>query len=264
MSHYILKYFFCIIALLCSLNSMAISLVQRADSAYESEDYRSAVELYNNAAETEGVSSDLYYNLGNAYYRCGKISQSILAYERALRLDPTNTDARINLDFVNSRIVDKKGETGSFISNTIEKVANAMHSNTWAWIALVMFAVTIGCIAAYFFSGTIILKKLGFFGGIIVFILSLVAIFFSFKSKSIAMDPSQAIITSETTVLSTVPRKPMTRDEEAMLLHEGTKVRVLRSISVDVDTTKQTWHEVEIDNKHRAWINDADIEKIAI
>lgn len=212
MSHYILKYFFCIIALLCSLNSMAISLVQRADSAYESEDYRSAVELYNNAAETEGVSSDLYYNLGNAYYRCGKISQSILAYERALRLDPTNTDARINLDFVNSRIVDKKGETGSFISNTIEKVANAMHSNTWAWIALVMFAVTIGCIAAYFFSGTIILKKLGFFGGILVFILSLVAIFFSFKSKNIAMDPSQAIITSETTVLSTVPRKPMTRD----------------------------------------------------
>ena len=86
--------------------------------------------------------------------------------------------------------------------------------------------------------------------------------FFSFKSKDIATDNRDAIVTAKATVLSTVPRKPISRDEEAMLLHEGTKVRIIRSIDLSSDSTSQSWHEVEVDNRHRAWINNSDIEKI--
>lgn len=238
------------------------SLVEQADSAYIQEKYKLAVELYQQAAQKDGVSSNLYYNLGNAYYRIGNIAQSILAYERALRLNPSNEDARSNLEFVNSRIVDKKGETGSFISNSINYIANWFHSNTWSWIAFTLFVLTILALSVYKFTTPILLKKIGFFGGILLLIMTIGAVFFSFKSKNIATDNNEAIVTAKATVLSTVPRKPLSRDEEAMLLHEGTKVRIMRSINLSSDSTNQSWHEVEVDNRHRAWINNSDIEKI--
>lgn len=251
--------------LILSLGIFAASaspLTDQADQAYAQEKYNDAIDLYRQAANEEGTSSDLYYNLGNAYYQSGNASQAILAYERALRLDPTNSEARTNLEFVNERIVDKKGETGSFLYNTYIDIVNKAHSNTWAITALIFFIIAIAGAVAYFFVESILIRKLGFFGGIFALIVSIVAVVFSFKAKSIAEDRSQAIITAETTVLSTVPRAPISRNEEAMLLHEGTKVRILRSMNITADSIPQTWHEVEIDNRHRAWIDGNDIEHI--
>lgn len=237
-------------------------IITKAQEAYEAENYALACSLYTKVIDVEGTSSDLYYNIGNAQYRNGNMAQAILAYERALRLDPSNADAKANLEFVNARIKDNKGETGSFIFNTANSVVNMAPSNTWAWIALALFAITVAGAVAYFFTESVLLRKIGFFGGIFTLFLAIVAMIFSFRARSIAMNPDYAIITSETSILSTVPRKPISRDEEAMLLHEGTKVRILRSLSQKIDSTEVTWHEVEIDNSHRAWINDADIEKI--
>ena len=100
-----------------SILSFASPVDGQADSAYTAEQYADALALYLQAAETEGTSSDLYYNIGNTLYRQNKIGKAIIAYERALRLDPTNADARTNLDFVNSKIVDKVGERGTAFSN---------------------------------------------------------------------------------------------------------------------------------------------------
>ncbi len=252
----------CLLCIFFSLNLSAATPAEKGDEAYSRENYSEAVSLYEEAIKKDGVSTDLYYNLGNAYYRIGDISNAILSYERSLRLDPANDDARANLEFVNARIVDKKGETGSFIYNTVVSIANFTSSNGWAWIALTFFILTILGIIVYRFTDAIWLRKLGFFGGAILLLLSIVSILLSFKAKSISADTSDAIITSETTILSTVPRQPVNREEEAMLLHEGTKVRILRSMSHNADSASQTWHEVEVDNRHRAWINDSDIEKI--
>lgn len=248
------------IAAFCSLH--ALNLSQMADSAYQAGNFHDAAVLYQKVIDTEGTSSDIYLNLGNSYYRCGKQAQAILAYERALRIDPANIDARFNLEFVNQRIQDDKGETGTFLSNTLDSAALYLHSNTWAWIGLAFIVLAALGIVLYYFNNTIIVKKLGFFGAILTLILSIVALSLSFKASALAKDSSYAIITAPTTMLSTVPRAPMGRAEEAMLLHEGTKVKILRSISISADSASQTWSEVEIDNKHQAWINADDIEKI--
>lgn len=240
----------------------ASDLAKRADQAYQNEDYQLAAELYQQVLKNEGQSADIYYNLGNAQYRLGHTAQAILNYERALRLDPTDSDAKTNLEFVNQRIVDKKGETGSFIYNTFVSFVSILSSNSWAWLAIVFLCLTITGIAAYMFADLVWLRKVGFFGGIGCIFLMIVSVIFSFKAKSLAEDTNDAIITAETSVLSTVPRPPINQDEEAMILHEGTKVRIRRSINLGNDSIGQTWHEVEIDNKHRAWINDDDIEKI--
>jgi hypothetical protein len=82
------------------------------------------------------------------------------------------------------------------------------------------------------------------------------------RGAKIASNPDFAIIISPSALLSTSPREPKNRQEEAMLLHEGTKLEILDSISVQNDSTGLKWLDVQIDNNHRAWIKSSDIERI--
>lgn len=93
------------------------SLALQADSAYNREDYRAAIDLYRAAIAADGPSTVVYYNLGNAYYRNDNIGKAVVAYERALRIDPTNDQARQNLSFVRSRIQDRPEDDSTFLAN---------------------------------------------------------------------------------------------------------------------------------------------------
>ncbi|MBO4995531.1 MAG: tetratricopeptide repeat protein [Muribaculaceae bacterium] len=255
-------YLFAILVLTSVLSCKASdSLVARADSAYSEDNFAEALQLYNEAS-THGTSSSLYYNIGNCHYRLGQLGQSIVAYERALRLDPNNADAKANLAFVNDKIIDRQGERGTFISNTFDNISFFLGSDSWAWISLVLFIVFIAAVAIYTFTSNIPLRKVGFFGGIIVLLLCISCMIFSFHSASLSNNKNFAIITAPSTILSTSPRVPKDRNEEAMLLHEGTKVEIRDSVSSHNDSTNVKWYDVQVDNAHRAWIKSSDIEKI--
>lgn len=85
---------------------------------------------------------------------------------------------------------------------------------------------------------------------------------FSFRAASIASADNVAIVTVPSTILSTTPRVPQDRTQEAMLLHEGTKVTILDSVRSTTDSIHSLWYDVEVDNAHRAWINAAAVQKI--
>ena len=251
-----------IIALATAVTTWGTTLDQQADSAYSADKFQDAVELYNQAINEYGSSSKLYYNLGNAYYRCGNLGQAVLNYERALRLDPTDNNTRANLEFVNSKLIDKPGERGTFLENAFDSMATSMTSNGWAWLAFILFVLFAASVVLYLFSSAVNLRKLGFFGGGVLFVLSVMAIIVAIRAKSIATSTDYAIITSPSTILSTTPRAPKNRNEEAMLLHAGTKLHILDSITSRTDRLNMTWYDVEVDNEHRAWISSADVEKV--
>ena len=117
----------------------ANSLTHQADSAYTEDNFVEAISLYNKIIQEEGTSSLLYYNLGNSYFRSGKLGKAIVCYERSVILDPSNEDAITNLNFVRSQITDKPGDNGTWISNTINELITSTHANTWAVLALVSF-----------------------------------------------------------------------------------------------------------------------------
>ncbi|MDE5838560.1 MAG: tetratricopeptide repeat protein [Paramuribaculum sp.] len=240
----------------------ALTLDQRADSAYAADDFSLAASLYEEIMQSEGSSSELYYNLGNCWYRLDKPGKAIVAYERALRLDPSNKNALINLEFVNGKIFDRQGERGSFLSNAYDRAATLMTSNSWAITALIIFIALLGCIALYVFAPGIKMRKLGFFGGIVLLFATIISSVLAVHGANISSTNRFAIITSPSTLLSTSPREPKDRNEEAMLLHEGTKVEILDSISVQNDTTGLKWFDVQVDNTHRAWIKSSDVERI--
>lgn len=240
----------------------AATLIAQADSAYNADDFRVAADLYNIAIETFGSSAKLYYNLGNSYYRLGEPGNAIIAYERALHLDPSDRDARENLAFVNARITDRPGERGTFLGNALDAAAKAARSNTWAWAGMICIVLTLGGVLAYVLSSSVPVRKTGFFGGIAAFILGAVSLFLAFRSASIASADNIAIVTDPSTILSTVPRVPQDRNQEAMLLHEGTRVVILDSVRSTTDSVNSLWYDVEVDNTHRAWINARAVKKI--
>lgn len=258
--------FLILIALMgVSMRAFAASdLVEQADSAYTDDDFATAAALYTQAISEQGPSAKLYYNLGNSYYRAGKPGNAILSYERALRLDPTDEDIRYNLDFVNSRIVDRPGERGTFLGNLLDTLALSARSNTWAWLAFGCFVLTAAALLAYLFGQGVLLRKIGFFGGLLTLLGTFFFMFFAFRSASISTSRQYAVVTSASTILSTVPRTPSDRSQEAMLLHEGTKVEILDSVASRQtgDSIASRWYDVQVDNAHRAWINASDVERI--
>lgn len=249
-------------AILTATGISAATLDQKADSAYAEDNFAEAAELYREIISTEGSSPELLYNLGNCYYRLGEPGKAIVSYERALRIDPTFADARTNLEFVNSRIVDRPGERGSFMSNTFDRAATSQSANSWAWIAFGLFVLTAGGIALYLFAENVALRKTGFFGAGGLFILFAATLVLAFRGRSISTDRDVAVITVPSVILSTSPREPKDRNEEAMLLHEGSKMRILDSISAQNDSTGLKWFDVQVDNAHRAWIKSTAVERI--
>lgn len=251
-----------LIIALAVLTTQAASLAEQGDSAYTADDFQQAAEFYAKAAETEGTSSALFYNLGNTYYRMGQLGKAILNYERALKLDPTNEDARANLAFVNSRIIDRPGDRGSVMSKIVDAIVSSAHSNTWSWLTIGSFTLLLIAIAVYIFSDNVALRKVSFFGGLALLALTIAGIIIAVIAADKATSTNRAVVIAPSTQLSTSPRPPKDKTEQAILLHEGTVVEIIDSVATPADTVNPVWLDVRVDNTNRAWISKSDTERI--
>lgn len=247
---------------LSSIAGRASNLVEKGDSAYTAGDYPAAISMYNQAIEKEGTSSPLYYNLGNAYYRDGQLANSIIAYERALKLDPTNDDAKYNLEFVNQKTIDRLTHEPSYFDSIRTSLLSLFTSNQWAIVALILFVAVLTGVIVYIFSKDVKLRKIGFFGGIIAMALFGASLYLSIYGAGVMTGNDYAIVTVQSAHLSTSPTRPVLPEQQAFLLHEGTKVKIIEKVSTDADGQNQVWYEVDVDGQNRAWINGQDIEII--
>lgn len=240
----------------------AQSLMQQADSLYSLEDYRAAIKLYQKAIDTDGISPEIYYNLGNAYYRIGNLGRSVLCYQRALNIDPSYDDARTNLNFVKTKILDRPEDDSSFLENLHESILSGCSPNAWAWITLLLFAMLLGCIALYIFASNVLLRKTGFFGGGVVLILTIYASIISYQSSSRLHSSNMAVITSPSATLRSEPGSESTDKSRIISLNEGTILQITDSITMPSETSAPKWYCVKINNSTQAWINAADVEHI--
>lgn len=256
--------FFALASISMSMMSQSVTADLAADEAYSNgtrQDYLKAIELYKEAIEKDGTSAAIYYNLGNAYFRVDSLAKAIINYERALRLDPTDDDIRANLDFVNSKIIDAQAIDG--ISNVIvDKSLRMLSANGWAIVSLSIFIVVLLLASGYIFSSNVKLRKIYFFVGLGLIIVNVITIIISLKATSVATSHDEAIVIVSSTQLSTSPSTPVDESQKAMLLHEGSKVKVIRELSTPNDPKVKKWVEVDAVGDNRAWIDAEAIEMI--
>lgn len=255
------KILFIISILAGSMGAWASTLPEQADSAYNESAYSHALELYAEALDSLGGSADLYYNIGNTYYRLQQPGKAILWYERALMADPTHGDARTNLDFVNTTITDKPIDNRSLIKRKYDRIVDSAGTDTWAWGAALLFAIAVSGAVVYLISREVRVRKICFFGGLGALALSIVLIIIATTAASRATNHNYAIVISPSANLSTSPRAANDGSTQAFLLHEGTKVELVDSL-IKGDDPADCWYEVAIGGDARAWINGKDIERI--
>lgn len=251
-----------ILLILSSITASAATLVQKADSAYNSEAYGEAIRLYNESIAEDGVSSDLYYNLGNAYYRDNNLGKAILSYERSLAIDPSNKDAAANLEFVKTRIEDAPEDDSSYLANVHHSILSSLSPDAWAWLTFVVFILLLSTIAIYIFSTNVSLRKLGFFSGFIVAFIFVYLLVISYLSADSDSSHNYAVVIVSTTNLSSAPKSSRGEKEKVVPIHEGTKVEIIDSLSTPNDPNVGKWYDVKINNSTRAWLNAADVERI--
>ncbi|MCM1450883.1 MAG: tetratricopeptide repeat protein [Clostridium sp.] len=249
-------------ALVTAICCNATALTEQADTAYANQDYAAAVQLYHKAIANDGISPQIYYNLANSYYRLGKPGRAVLYYNRALQLDPSMQDARDNLAFVNTRILDKPEDDSTFLGNLHEGILAKMKPDAWAWTAFFLFLAVLGCVAIYIFSSNVPLRKCGFFGGFIMIALFIYALTAASQTASAPFDRSRAVIIVPTANLSTAPGATSGQNAKIIPLHEGTVVEITDSTTVPGDARSPKWYDVKINNSTRAWARSADLERI--
>ncbi len=233
--------------------------IDRANQAYKQELYNEALKLYLQEAQQSGVSSALYCNIGDTYYRLKDNVHAVLYYERALLLDPSNGDARFNLEFVRGKMQLPDDAGDSWFSNWVDQTVSHLSSNTWAIIAIVTFLLFLAGVAAYLFLDNVLMRKIGFFGGAVLIVACILANLAAFHVYHKATDGNGAIIMPESVALSTAPREPRGKEEEAFKLQQGTRVEIVDSVA---DKANGKWLQVSTAGGHKAWVNAKEVEVI--
>lgn len=242
------------VGLLLMLLPLGSSAAEKADadSAYVKGNYQRAAAIYEELLEG-GDSYQLYYNLGNCYYRMDDITHAIIAYERALMLSPGDADVRFNLQLARSKTVDKiVPESEMFFFTWYKALVNQSSVDGWARMALLTLALAIVLLLIYLFTEPVWLRKLGFFGGLLMLSATLLCNVFAWQQKQMLSERSGAIILESAVPVKSTPEPSGT---DLFILHEGTKVEI-------VDGSMRGWSEIRVPDGKQGWVETSQIEII--
>ncbi|MCD6090638.1 MAG: tetratricopeptide repeat protein [Bacteroidales bacterium] len=219
---------------------------------YADTKYDSAAMAYQKVLDEGYHSAELYYNLGNSFYKQNSIPSAILYYEKALKLDPANDDVLFNLKLANSRIQDKIDALPLlFFIRWYVGLYNMFSVDNWAKISLVLFSVFALFSLFYFLGKNIFIRKMGFYLGFVFLILSSASLFLTYKKHISQKEKAQAIVFSPSV---TVKSSPNENGVDLFVIHEGSKLQVMDKVGA--------WCEIKIANGSIGWIEIKTIELI--
>lgn len=223
-----------------------------ADSAYIKENYSEAIAIYEALLE-QGVAAEVYYNLGNSYYKAGNIAKAILNYERAVLLAPNNNDYKVNLEIASAKKVDKDIETPEvFLKTWGRGITNLMGSNQWAITSIVFFLVFLSALSAFILSKKALVKRIGFILAVCSIILVPITNYCSSLQKDKILKHNTAIVMEPSVTVRSTPSETGT---SLFVIHQGKKVRIK-------DNSMKSWVEIQLENGQVGWLQSSDIEII--
>lgn len=221
--------------------------------AYTDGKFSDASAAWTSIEESGQKSAKLYYNLGNAWFKQGNYPKAILNYERALRLDPSYSDARYNLEFTSNFVQDKIEPVPEFILKSVaRKVCYVMGSNAWAVIFLVLLAAALVMGLLFLLGSSVGKRRAGFYCGIVLLLLSAGALSFSIWQKSDSVKTDTAIVMSPVSSVKSSPSSGSSKD--LFVIHEGTKVTILDEVG--------TWKNIALADGRQGWITSNELEVI--
>ena len=242
-----------LLAMICFGSTSAKAVTKNnADTEYQKGNYQQAIRDYEEILKN-GESAEIYFNLGNAYYRTDNITKAVLNYERARLLSPGDDDINFNLQFARSKTIDKiTPESEMFFITWYKSLVNFTSVDNWAKTGILCIVMALLLVLLYLFGPQLMLRKIGFFGGLAFFVIFLLSNLFAFQQKQALDNRTGAIIISPSVNIKKTPAK---NSADQFVLHEGTRVDI-------IDKGMTDWRCIRVGDGREGWIETKAIEEI--
>lgn len=227
-------------------------LWQKAEEAFAAGQWQNALNFYQMIEGEALQSADLYYNIGNTYFKLDDKAHAILYYERALKLDPSHNDALHNLEIARQLTLDKIDSVPEFILvSWFRQLRQRCSADSWAWITLGLLLVTGGLLTLYRNGASLALRRISFILACVSFLLAVFTFIFSLQQKRAVTRQDSAVVTSP---VCSVKSSPADGGTTVFVLHEGTKVRLLDNVG--------DWAKISIADGRQGWAPSGTFEVI--
>ena len=242
-----------LLAMICFGGTSAKAVTKNnADTEYQKGNYQQAIRDYEEILKN-GESAEIYFNLGNAYYRTDNITKAVLNYERARLLSPGDDDINFNLQFARSKTIDKiTPQSEMFFLTWYKSLVNFTSVDNWAKTGILCIVMALLLVLLYLFGPQLMLRKIGFFGGLAFFVIFLLSNLFAFQQKQALDNRTGAIIISPSVNIKKTPAK---NSADQFVLHEGTRVDI-------IDKGMTDWRCIRVGDGREGWIETKAIEEI--
>lgn len=221
------------------------AIFEQSNEQYRLEKYQEALQGYQRIIDSGYVSSELYYNIANAYYKLKSVANSIYYYKKALAVDPDNQDAQHNLSFVRSTILDDiKPLPKTFVQSLKTAFFTAYKTDTWTIIMLALLFLS-SVLFVFFYFGQREWQRRLFFGLFFLFALSFIGVAtLTFLQYQSVKNKKEAVIFAEKIAIQEAPYE---KSETIFTLHEGTEVEVLDKVA--------SWYKIRIADGNVGWVD---------
>ncbi|MDR2511582.1 MAG: tetratricopeptide repeat protein [Bacteroidales bacterium] len=232
------------------LNKKNANALERAADLYVNNDFQKATEIYDSIAKSGVVAPELYYNLGNCYFRMGNYPLAVVNFERSLRLCPNDKDAQENLKIVNTRLKDKfEAMEDIFFVSWWKNFCAIYTRDIWAIFALVFFILTATCFTIYWISKTYTFRKTLFFSALTMFSFAIITFCASLWMLNVENRHEVVVLKNKAKVMSAPDS-----GKEKFQVNSGTKLRILDELN--------NTYRVEAPNGDNGWLNKGSVVDI--
>jgi tetratricopeptide (TPR) repeat protein len=233
-------------------NAQPEKLLKEANNLYASNEFDKAIKIYESLVGQGLESPELYFNLGNAYYKKQELTKAILYYEKAKLLAPNDEGIQFNIELANQFVVDKiEPLPRPFFLKWGQSILNLFSANGWAFVSIFTFIIMLALAALYIFANTLSLRKISFSAAVFFLVISLLSFVMAGKQKSKLTHRNHAIIFSTTVTVKSSPDESGT---DLFVIHEGLKVEIKEELG--------GWADIKLEDGNTGWVKKGVFEKI--
>lgn len=227
-------------------------LFSKANNQYKEEKYQEALNTYDSIEKLGYISSELYFNKGNCYYKLNKVAPTIYNYEKALIINPLNEDARNNLLFAKRLTIDNIEELPKTIFDKLnQSIVKKLSYNQWAFLTVIFCFLGSFLFLAFYFAKKSSIKRIYFVTSCFTFLLFITTFFITQNEYEESTTKVEAIVFAQEAIIKNAPTQ---NSDDIFTLHEGTKVLVLDSVD--------NWKKIKLAEGKQGWIISNHIKQL--
>jgi tetratricopeptide (TPR) repeat protein len=228
------------------------SIFEEANLAYRNGNYAIAIELYERILSQGYEASELYYNLGNAYYRTNSVAKSILYFEKAKLLAPNDRNIEFNLEKSNLLVKQKVEPLPEFFLHVFfAYFRNFFGIGTWTTLSIIFFMLMIVFAIIFVFSASMSIRKWSFALSVFMIVFFGITFWAGYSARQQVLMHKTAIVMKTNTEAFSSP------DKIGVLIFTLTE-----GVKVEITSIRQDWVEIRLADGKIAWLPASSIELI--